>query len=380
MLTRQGWATLVASAGSFVVGRFLGVIELYVIGSALVALIALAFIAVNRRLPELEVSRAARPSTVAVGERSRVDIEVQNCSRRRSPRLALWEPVGDTGGAEMQLAPLAGGDSVTAAYRIPTMRRGRVGIGPARLQRSALLGLCRRPPRLGGSDEVLVVPERVPLAFPGLASTGRLGEHIRMRAMGRTGFEFHSQREYVPGDDLRRINWKTSARVGDLIVRETTPEGVHRCLVVLDTDPRRYDHDGFERAVSAAASVVTGAVAAGAITRLVAPGLDLRGPDVAHETLRRLATLVPSTAGLDHALAGGAHADGLGLVVVVTSTVASHAAAAASTVAGPDEVMVLITTMAPARGGTRFVAGATSLVDLEEEWNRLVSGQDGPSL
>jgi hypothetical protein len=66
--------------------------------------------------------------------------------------------------------------------------------------------------------------------------------------------------------------------------------------------------------------------------------------------------------------------------VVVTSTVASHAAAAASTVAGPDEVMVLITTMAPARGGTRFVAGATSLVDLEEEWNRLVSGQDGPSL
>ena len=55
---------------------------------------------------------------------------------------------------------------MTAAYRIPTMRRGRVGIGPARLQRSDLLGLCRRTTRLGGSDEVLVVPERVPLAFP----------------------------------------------------------------------------------------------------------------------------------------------------------------------------------------------------------------------
>ena len=50
---------------------------------------------------------APRPEIVAVGGKARVDIEILNAGRKRTPHLLLWEPVGDRGGAPMQLAALA---------------------------------------------------------------------------------------------------------------------------------------------------------------------------------------------------------------------------------------------------------------------------------
>jgi len=248
-------------------------------------------------------------------------------------------------------------------------------LGPLRADRADLFGLCRRRLTLPGSAEVLVVPERVPLSFPSLGSSGRLGEHLRMKSWGQTGSEFHSQREYVPGDDLRRINWKSSARRGDLIVRETALEGVQRCTVVLDSMSDAFpDDDAFERAVIAAASVVAGAVAAGVPTRLVAPGIDLRGPDVAHESLRWLAMIEPGDEMADHTVAGRTRTDGLGLLVVVSGR--SDAAVVANTRANaaPDDTLLMVTTGEAPGAGTRFAIDGTSLDALQQSWARLVMG------
>lgn len=374
MPTRHGWTVLVIALVTFVVARLFGLLELYVIATGLLAVLVVAALVVNRRLPDLRVRRIARPSTVSVGEPARVDIQVANNGSRRSPRLRLWEPVGPRGGAPMQLAPLPPGDAATAAYRVPSSRRGVLRLGPLRAERTDMLGLCARVDVLAGSGEVLVVPERIPLAFPGIASNGRLGEHLRMKSWGQSGSEFHSQREYVPGDDLRRINWKSSARVGDLIVRETAVEGVNRCVVVLDTMAQEYDEDAFERAVVAAASVVAGAVALGVATRLVAPGIDLRGPEVAHDSLRWLATVQPGDVVVDHLASGRTHGDGLGLLVLVTGHAASAAATAVRAGAAPDESMVLVTTSETPAAGARFAVDGTSLTTLQQSWNRLVLG------
>ncbi len=374
MLTRHGWACLAAVVGAFAAGRLFGLVEMYVLGAALGAVLVVALVATNRRLPELRVRRVARPSMVSVGEPARVDIEVANRSARTTPRLRLWEPVGERGGAPMQLAPLTGHDAVTAAYRVPTSRRGVVRTGPLRADRTDLLGLCRRTFILAGTSEVMVAPERVMLAFPTVTSNGRLGQYLRMKSWGQTGTEFHSQREYVPGDDLRRINWKTSARANTLIVRETAVEGLQRCMVVLDTQAVNYDSDGFERAITAAASAVDAAVLAGVMTRLVAPGLDLRGPAVAHESLRWLAMVEPGDVVADPALTGGTGIDGLGLVVVATASAGTEAVAAARAVAGPDDVVLVVSTMDPASGGTAFVVDGTSLEAMQNGWNQLVHG------
>ena len=191
----------------------------------------------------------------------------------------------------MQLAKLAPGQAASAAYRVPTARRGLIRTGPLRALRRDVLGLTERTTTLAGTDEVLIVPHSIPLPFPSVGSSGRLGQHLRMKSWGQTGTEFHSLREYQRGDDIRRINWKASARATGLIVRETALEGIRRCTVVLDTSASEYVGDSFEQAVVAAASVTSSAAHAGVNTRFVTHDVDLRGPDVAANTLRWLATV-----------------------------------------------------------------------------------------
>lgn len=377
MPTRQGWSALAGGIASIVFGRLFGLIELYIVGSALLAAFGLALLIVNRPLPRLAVRRVARPATVGVGEPARVDIQVANHSSVRAPKLTLWEPVGDKGGAPMQLAPLGAGEAVSAAYRVPTSRRGVVRTGPLRAERFDPLGLARRSNWLAGEGEVLVVPQQLTLAFPTAGSAGRLGEHLRMKSYGQSGTEFHSQREYIAGDDLRRINWKSSARSTTLIVRETALEGVQRCTVVLDTLADVYDHDGFERAIVAAASVVAAASAAGIAVRLVAPGIDLRGPDVAPLSLRWLATVDVGDELVDHSGGARSAADGLGVIVVVTSHITSRAAAAAIAAAAPEEVVIVVCSMVAAGNSRGFSVDATSLGELHRSWGSLVMGRTG---
>ncbi len=376
MPTRQGWGAVGAGIGSLMAGRVFGLIELYVIGAALLVAVALAVAVVHRPLPHLHVARELHPALVSVGEPARVDLTVVNKATFPSPRLTLWEPVGDKGGAPMQLAPLRSGGACRAAYRVPTGRRGVLQTGPLRAERSDPLGFAARGGWMAGADEVTVVPELLPLAFPNLKSAGPIGELLRMKAYARTGTEFHSQREYVPGDDLRRINWKTTARMGDLIVKETTQEGLHHCTVVLDTMADGYDADAFERAVVAAASLVAAAAAEGATTRLVAPGIDLRGPEVAPLSLRWLATVDVGGDPVDHTAAGHG-IDGLCLLVVISGSAATRVATATAHRAGPDDVLVTISATEPDLPARGFHADATSLESLHSSWNQLVLGSRG---
>lgn len=223
----------------------------------------------------------------------------------------------------------------------------------------------------------------MPLDFASVAAPGGLGEHLRLKAHGRSSGEFHSQREYVPGDDPRRINWKTSARLDTLIVRETEQPAVMRCVVVLDLEADGYDDDGFERAVSAAASIVTASAQAGVSSRLVARGLDARGPDVDHLAMQWLAAVEPisGTDGVvDPTITGHTSIDGLGLMVVVTSHAATPTVAAAADACGPDDVLMVVTTNQSAeigrsRSGLRFVVDCTSLAAFQADWDLLVAGR-----
>ena len=136
MPTRHGWAMLLAAALAIVIGRLFGLIELFVVGVSLALVFLFALVSVNRPLPQVQVRRVARPSLVSVGEPARVDLQLANRTNHSTPRLKLWEPVGDKGGAPMQLAPLSPGDSVSAAYRVPTTRRGVLRTGPLRAERT----------------------------------------------------------------------------------------------------------------------------------------------------------------------------------------------------------------------------------------------------
>ncbi len=387
MLTRSGWGALLLAAISFVVGRVFGLIELYVLGVGLIAAVGVAIATMLARPPRLAVRRLVDPSTVQAGDAARVDMQIANVGARRSPVLQLWEPVGTTGGATMNLAPLRPRERTVAAYRLPTSNRGIVRVGPLRARRRDVLGLAARTFLVPGSGELLVMPRHVPVRFSLGGSSGRLGDHLRMRAYGQSGSEFHSLREYVVGDDLRRISWKASARSNELIVTETALEGVKRCTVVLDTSA----HDiagttgtdeadaAFERGVSAAASLVTGAVAAGLSARVVAPDIDLRGHDVAPSALRWLATVQPEPLGIDRlpSLKAG---EGMGIVLAVTSASSSPFATAVRASLSPDDTLIVVATRVVA-GNERFVVDASTTDAFFDSWSSLTGSlATGPRL
>ncbi len=81
---------------------------------------------------------------------------------------------------------------------------------------------------------------------------------------------FHALREYVVGDDLRHIHWRSSARTGTLMVRQLVDASLPQTTVVIDTRRDAYpDPDDFELAVDAAASVAVGAARSGFPVRIV---------------------------------------------------------------------------------------------------------------
>ena len=373
MITRHGWTAIAAAAACFGVGRVFGLIELYVVGVGIVIALLVAMISVQRRLPPLNVKRIVSPSLVSVGEPARVDIQLANVGQQSSPYLQLWEPVGYNGGAPMQLAKLAPGHAASAAYRVPTARRGLIRTGPLRALRRDVLGLTQRTTTLAGTEEVLIVPHTVGLPFPSVGSSGRLGQHLRMKSWGQTGSEFHSLREYQRGDDIRRINWKASARATSLIVRETALEGIRRCTVVLDTTAAEYAGGSFEQAVVAAASVTASSTHAGVNTRFVTHGVDLRGPDVAANTLRWLATVEPLDETPEALSINSGMSEGMGLLVIVTGSAKSPAAAQLRSGTSQDETLVVVCAT-EYEASSRFIVDATSTEAMIASWTLLIVG------
>lgn len=371
MLTRHGWATLLAAAAAFSTGRVFALIELYVLGAALVAAVGVAVLVANTRRPQLSVTRFTEPESPVAGSPISVLMDITHHGRRSTPEVTLWERVGNVGGATMSLAPLRAGSTVQATYAIPATRRGVLTCGPLQVRRSDPLGLAARTRDVAGTDEIIVLPLTVALAPPRIGSPGVLGQTLKAKAVAQGGVDFHGLREYVPGDDPRRISWKASARSTELLVREHADDELRRVTVALDaliTDER-----AFERAVSAAASVLLACSTTDLDLRVVSQEADWRGPDVVRVASRGLA-LIEQASEPAPVPPGPSTPEGLGVVVLITDRAASDFVSSARAQLGRNQTVVTITTAAPAEGMTdgHLLVAAPSLQQLESSWNRLV--------
>jgi uncharacterized protein (DUF58 family) len=135
--------------------------------------------------------------------------------------------------------------------------------GPLRVTRRDPLGLVALARPYGATVPVWVYPRVHPLtAVPTGAGRSLDG---RVDGVPHGSITFDSLREYVVGDELRRVHWRTSARVGELMVRENVDTSLPRLVVLLDNrataHPERVGGvvESFESACEAAASIVTAA-------------------------------------------------------------------------------------------------------------------------
>lgn len=330
MPTRQGATVTFGALVALIVGRVFGILELFVIGAAMLVAVVVAVLSVHLLRPRVRFQRWVHPSMLTVGGAGRTDLLISNPSSLPSPSVSLSEPVGTKTTAEIEIGSIRARGEVTAGYRIPADRRGVLTIGPTTMRRGDVLGLAASRRQVIPAEEITVAPATIELAMPSLGS-GVLGRHLLSLAQRLGPGEFHSLRDYVDGDEPRSIHWKASARSETLKVRQYESEGVRRCVVVLDTDHTVFDtSDGtndepggetddalaFERAVSVAASIVTSAARSGLTTRFVAAGVDLRGPHVATDTLTALAPIQVGSSVTEIERDPG---EGLGLVFLVTA-------------------------------------------------------------
>lgn len=190
------------------------------------------------RRPLLEVTRRITSNRVFVGEEVKVKLAVRNCSNDEVyihvvDRLSDGCRVVEGGNeAFMYLGPL---QEAFLEYKLRFDSRGHYEIGPVEVNRHNPLHFDAESFNIYVVDAVAVFPAYEDLrGFRiGPRRTGTWPGDISSRLIG-TGSEFYQLRDYAPGDEIRRINWKATAKRSKLISNEYEGERVTDVLLVMD--------------------------------------------------------------------------------------------------------------------------------------------------
>lgn len=269
MPTRAGWAVLAAGAALLGAGRLVGGLEFYVPGVGAVAAVTVAVLLRRLRPSRLAVVKQLTPPRVPAGDAARIDLEVVNRGRSRSPLVRLHDAVTGSRGVQLSIAPLEPDESTRGAYRLPTSRRGVLQLGPTTVDDVDPLGLAHRTHRLDATVRLVVHPpiEALPARRVPAGDDPLLGEELR-RSLGLSDEEFDGLRPYADGDDLRRVHWPSTARMDELQVRQFRPPRHGRLTIVIDTRPPGDGAEFLDVTTSIAGSIAAAALAAGDATRI----------------------------------------------------------------------------------------------------------------
>jgi uncharacterized protein (DUF58 family) len=368
------WAGL--TVGSFL----LGAVELLALALATLVLLGgcALWLGFGRTL-DLAMTRRVRPRRLHVGAEGRIDLTVENRGGRSTPLLTAtdWFDEGRRA-ARFLVPPIAAGSTARAAYRIPTRRRGRYQVGPLVVRASDPFGLSRRLLATVEETDVLVRPRIHDIVAPVAVGSRVSGdtEAVAARAMvSDLGDEFLTLRDYEQGDDLRRVHWRSTARTGELMIRQDEARWRSQAAVVLDVQPDGHDAESFEVAVEAAASVVARLVRLQRRVEVITSAGEILGTggDPRHDVIDRLATVAADRddrlAVVLQNLRSHRRVD---LVVAVLGRVGTDVTRALGALAGMDAIVVLTQPVTLASTASLVVVDA-STTPFPQAWNQACS-------
>lgn len=376
MPTRTGWGVLAITLVAAAAGIALDWVELVVIAAVGAVALVIGFAWVQRH-PRLAVALTLAPSRVTAGDPSRAVATVTNRGRLPLIPIPAEVPFGNAL-AEIRIPRLRAGDDALVDIDLPTRRRGVVDVGPLTLVRRDLFGLFRSASPLGGSERLWVHPRRHALAVRSSGRTHDLDAPTSDRSPAGT-ITFHAIREYVEGDDLRFVHWRSTARTGTLMVRQNVDTSRPSTTILLDTRAEAHTPASFEVAAEVAASIAAACDPSGFPVRILTSGASVSGTDrqvtALNDHLDFLAGLEPGGQ-VDPAVMQAARpsVSGAALVVVAGTLGTGDRSALAQVALGYDRVTV-VDVRPDADSGERaflpdaaYIAAATG-PDFAAGWN-----------
>ncbi|HAA62926.1 MAG TPA: hypothetical protein DCE39_18525 [Planctomycetaceae bacterium] len=263
-----------------------------------------------------EVKRKV-PDRVMAGEVLSVEVIVENRKRLVPSWLVLAsdqiENDAEVLESQVLFARVPGGDCRSGYYRMRPGRRGRYRLGPIELSTRFPLGLIERGLVFHRPDEIRVYPRLGRLAAGWHQAQAETAGSVPRRARRGGGADDQLQRlrEFRSGDNPKAVHWRTSARRGELMVREFDRHQHQHLDLVLDlwqpNRPTRDDRQRVELAVSLAATLCVETLRQSSDARValtvwgegVSELIDLTGPSGVNELLDLMATVRPGAEDLE---------------------------------------------------------------------------------
>ena len=243
-------------------------------------------------LEEVTYTRTLSETRAFVGETIAMEIELANRKFVPVPWVEVRELIPQETVVLEGVVRASGLPRTAALYRNTSLRshqqvrwplellatkRGYFRIGPARLRSGDLFGFFPSEREFEKQDAIIVYPKTYPLDELGLTSTRPFGEHVGGKRIFEDPMRVIGVRDYSPGDPLKRVDWKATARVGRLQSRLYEPSHEQSVVVALNITTLEQTWEGFdpvllERTVSVAASVAQGLFERGSSIGLIANG------------------------------------------------------------------------------------------------------------
>lgn len=272
-LTVRGRCFLAAGVTVAVIAVLFGQDMLLPVAVLLLLLPILSLVAVRRTRYRLAGERVVSPDRVPTGTTVRVRLGVRNTSRLPTGVLMLADHVPYALGSRPRfvLNRLWPQQVATVQYTVRPDVRGRYRLGPIEATITDPFGLYAAQRSIEDVTVLSVVPAARKLPTVKLESRRRGTGDNRSRSVAVHGDDDAATREYRRGDDLRKVHWPSTARIGELMVRLEEQPWQSKAGLLLDT--RLFGHRGdgpgssLEWGVSAAASIGV---------HLVRGGYDLR--------------------------------------------------------------------------------------------------------
>lgn len=250
MLTARGRGLLVLGLVGLVASLGWGQRDLAWVSLLLVILPVAALLIVGRSKLHLVCERVVEPARATLGSRMTTSLRLRKEGGAPIGLLRFEERVPQQLGRRPRFAihQFSGEWERVLTYPLIGLARGRYEVGPLLVRVLDPFGLARIDRAFRATTEVLVTPEVLPLsATRAASSTGMSGESTPQR-IGLVGQDDVLVREYQQGDDVRRVHWRSTARMGELMVRRE--EQAWDPTVTLLLDSRLASHGGTGRASS----------------------------------------------------------------------------------------------------------------------------------